>query len=56
MPRRERVPVRWGFVLMAGAVVFGVLGAITYYGVGPLSEDSQVRKDAISWVKRTLGR
>jgi hypothetical protein len=56
MPRRERVPVRWGFVLMTGVVVFGVIGAIAWYGVGPLSEDSQVRNDAISWVKRTLGR
>lgn len=56
MPRRERVPVRWGFVLMAGVVVFGILGAVAWYGIGPLSEDSQFRKDAISFVKRTLGR
>jgi hypothetical protein len=40
---------------MAGAVVFAVLGAVAYYGVGPMAEDSQVRKDAIAFVSKILG-
>lgn len=52
MPRQPRVPVRWGFVLMMGVVVFGVLGTALYYG----SSDSQLRKDAVQVIKRTLGR
>jgi hypothetical protein len=55
MPRRERVPVRWGFVLMMGAVVFGVIGAIVWYGGGAVADDPKAKKDAISWVRRALG-
>jgi hypothetical protein len=55
MPRNERVPVRWGFVLVTGAVVFAVLGVALYYGWGPLSSDAAMRKEAIGVVNRALG-
>jgi hypothetical protein len=55
MPRRERVPVRWGFVLAMGAVVFGVIGAIVWYGGGAVAEDPKVKKDAISIARRVFG-
>jgi hypothetical protein len=54
-PRQPRVPVRWGFVLMMGIVVLGVVGAAAYYGSAKLSADPEARKSAISFVKRTIG-
>jgi hypothetical protein len=55
MPRRERVPVRWGFVLLVGALVFGVIGAAVWFGGASVAEDPKVKKDAISLVRRALG-
>ena len=54
-PRQPRVPVRWGFVLISGAIVFGALGAVAYYCSSAVAGDSELRKGAISFVKRALG-
>jgi hypothetical protein len=55
MTRRERVPVRWGFVIAAGAIVFGVIGAVLWYGGGAVAEDPKAKKEAISLVRKALG-
>lgn len=55
MPRQPRVPVRWGFVLMVGTIVFAVLGTAVYYGWEPITSDPRVRKNVDQVIKRTLG-
>ena len=54
-PRQPRVPVRWGFVLVSGAVVAAVIGVAVYYGSAAVSADPKFQKNAISLVRRTLG-
>jgi hypothetical protein len=52
--RQPRVPVRWGFVLMSGIVVLGIIGGAIYYGSGSVASNPQARQSVIGFVKRIV--